>query len=409
MPLLNAHATLGASSAYRWMECPGSIRLCRGIQSPSSVYAEEGSAAHYLAEQCLRRNDNAEKYLEWFVGFNANEAGFLMEKDPTIRELDKGISSFPVTEEMADAVQVYLDTIRKDQIDFPDAQIMIEKKFDLSALYPGMFGTNDCCLAEPFGKLIVYDFKYGRGHAVNVEDNPQLRYYALGAYQDEDFFDIEIVIVQPRARHKDGQVRRWTTNAAELRDWAGKVLISAAKATEDPAAPLKAGDHCKFCPALPSCPEIHRHAMEVAKSDFSTIALPPADQLSKDDLIKVLQSEEILKTWLNSVARYAQQLLINGESLPGYKLVQRKTNRRWIDPDVVNKAMYLYKWAYEPAKILSVAQMEKAAKANKSIIDVTRWIEKPDGGLVIAPESDRRPAVEVKPAFEVIEESIDFL
>jgi len=47
------HAVLSASGASRWIACPGSIRMSKGITRTTSKYAEEGIAAHELAEHCI--------------------------------------------------------------------------------------------------------------------------------------------------------------------------------------------------------------------------------------------------------------------------------------------------------------------------------------------------------------------
>ena len=75
-----AHASLGASSASRWMACPGSVRLSEGMPNISSDYAREGTAAHELAEMCLRQGKPASAFLE------------------------QEIEGFEVTEDMAEAV-----------------------------------------------------------------------------------------------------------------------------------------------------------------------------------------------------------------------------------------------------------------------------------------------------------------
>ena len=52
------HANLGASSASRWMQCTSSPSLIEtldpSLRNSSSIFAEEGSAAHDLAERLLR-------------------------------------------------------------------------------------------------------------------------------------------------------------------------------------------------------------------------------------------------------------------------------------------------------------------------------------------------------------------
>ncbi|HAP2856707.1 TPA: DUF2800 domain-containing protein, partial [Enterococcus faecalis] len=55
MPVGN-HALLGASSAHRWLVCPPLARLEEKIKDRGSSFAEEGTAAHELAElQLLKR------------------------------------------------------------------------------------------------------------------------------------------------------------------------------------------------------------------------------------------------------------------------------------------------------------------------------------------------------------------
>ena len=54
---MGAHAKLNASSAHRWIACPGCIRLIdslpHGVSERTSRPASEGSAAHALGEWCL--------------------------------------------------------------------------------------------------------------------------------------------------------------------------------------------------------------------------------------------------------------------------------------------------------------------------------------------------------------------
>lgn len=402
MPL---HSVLAASAAYRWMNCPGSIRLSGGIDQAPSAYAEEGTAAHVLAEQCLSRGDNGRDYVDWYVGTNAKGVGFLQEKDP--RERDPELASvFVVTEEMADAVQVYLDAIRADMKANPTASLAIEKKFDLSSWFPGMFGTNDASLSEPFGRLVVYDYKHGAGYPVEVERNSQLLYYAFGAYLGEDYETIEMVIIQPRARHKDGPVRRYALSARELNTWAKEELRPAAMATEPANAPVVPGSWCKFCPVLHTCRAFADHAMSVVKSDFRQIDLPSPELLTDSELAVIMSSADVLKTWLTGIFAAAQEKLLAGGNIPGWKLVQKKTNRRWIDEQKVvdffannhRKQVRIYE-----QKLRSPAQLEKAIKELKLSIDIEDLWEKPDGGLTLASESDRRPAVTANPALDFVD------
>lgn len=48
MPL--QHARLSASGAHRWLHCTPSIKLEENYPPSTSIYAEEGTVAHELAE-----------------------------------------------------------------------------------------------------------------------------------------------------------------------------------------------------------------------------------------------------------------------------------------------------------------------------------------------------------------------
>src|SRR3546814_2449740 len=131
--------------------------------------------------------------------------------------------------------------------------------------------TGDAVLYRPStGELRVYDLKYGRGVPVEVERNSQELYYGLGATMAEPgrlVNTVELVIVQPRAPHRDGPVRRWETTGMELPDWAVE-LVDAAKRTARPDAPMNTGEWCKSCTAAPTRQALSQKAMDVEKADF---------------------------------------------------------------------------------------------------------------------------------------------
>jgi len=384
------HSNLGASSAYRWMVCPGSVSMCVGKKGTQSVYATEGSAAHALAERCLHSKKPAKTYLGRVIARVEDN----WQITPDNHAAQEG--EFEVTEEMAGAVQVYLDVIEKDLIGSPGAELAVEKGFELTTLHPRMFGTNDACIVEAFGSLRVYDYKHGQGHAVEVEENPQLMYYAYGAMQvhGEDFDTVELIIVQPRARHKDGQVRRWTTTAEHIKEWAKGTLLDAARATEQPGAKLVAGDHCEFCNALATCPAVLTLALETTKADFASEALPDPRSLSLSDRVRVLQSADILRKWLKEVETSCFFDAEKGVEVPGYKLVRKKGNRVWTDEKEVINKMFAYRTHIFTKKLLSPAAMLTLVKNKGWDVKIEELIEKPDNGLTLVPISDRREAVQ---------------
>ncbi|KKL22599.1 hypothetical protein LCGC14_2433820 [marine sediment metagenome] len=244
MEVIN-HSKIGASGAHRFWECEGCVALSEkakreGKVKDTSKFAMEGTAAHLLAEVCFRTSDVADGYV-----------GSVIEVED---ELVK------VSQDMADAVQDYLDFVRVILSFNASAVWGFEKEFHLYDVDEEAYGVNDAYVFLPnLKKLFVIDYKHGKGVAVEVKDNKQLLYYAIGALQGNGFNhlkkeveEIEIVIVQPRKKHKDGNIRSCTYTIQELMDFkhelTGKIL-----ATKKPVLQLKAGSWCKFCPAILIC------------------------------------------------------------------------------------------------------------------------------------------------------------
>jgi hypothetical protein len=378
----DVHSRLGASSAYRWFACPGSIRLCSTVPAkPSSSYAELGTAAHKLAELCLMLECNAQDLI------------------------DSKIDDYFVDADMADAVQLYLDTVLSYSKAEKDTVSGFEKRFHLKQIDEEAFGTNDFFAYQVHKRhLVIVDYKHGQGHPVDAENNKQLMYYALGALQDYPKCEtVELVIVQPRAPHREGPVRKWTISREQL-DAFGEELKEAIARTRQPNAPLDAGDHCKFCAAQPICPELHKKALEVAKAAFDPITesymLPEPTALTTQDIKRVLDSASMFDGWLRSVEKYAESLAVAGQKLPGYKLVRKKTNRSWADSEKAQEVLYKEfgdEILTEP-QLLSVSQAEKAIKRllkDKEAVEeiLAPLVHKPIGDVTLASEDDKRPEV----------------
>lgn len=410
------HAKLSPSGAHRWMACPGSIALCEDMPDIKSDDAEEGTVAHRLVEVCLQAELPAKAYLN---------------KELDVPDL--GNRRFKIDEEMVEAAQLYLDTINSDKQALGSSSGLCgaEVKFDLSWLYPGIFGSNDYFLYNAATKhLTVYDYKHGVGVSVDAEWNPQLMIYALGAMKEvcdtmkETVFDkavetVELVIVQPRDRHSDEKVKRWSISSLNLLFWGLNVMRPCAIAAETKQSKFCAGEHCRFCKALSMCQEVRNNALELAKANFdepeiNSISLITPDNLDPEEIVKVMNIAPVLSQWADAVKDYAFTVMSGGTKIPGYKLVQKKANRRWISDTEVKDALYkkMGDDIYSPVKLLSVAQMETAAKKygveKNALKDL--W-EKPDAGLTIAPESDKREAVEVITALDFLDEAddLDFL
>ena len=367
-----AHAALGASSAYRWMACPGSVELTKDIPRKSSAYSLEGTAAHAMGELAIKEGKDPVAY----VG---------EDFDGVIGTLD-----------MANAVKVYVDYVwgLKDA----GYQVEIEHRFSLEKLEPPapMFGTSDCVaysLAERL--LVVADYKHGAGVPVEVEDNPQLKYYALGALlsmnPDAKVQTVRLAIIQPRAQHKDGPVRTFDLPAGELLDFA-EDLLAAAHRTTLPDAPLAAGKHCRFCAAQPMCPELHREAQLVATEEFAKPLVDPR-LLSPEQLGAILEKADLIEDWLRSIRQHVQTELESGRDVPGWKVVPKRASRVWANEREVldwAKQQGLQTDELYDQKLKSPAALEKVV-GKKNLPEAL--VAKVSSGYTLAPANDPRPAI----------------
>lgn len=374
-----AHSKLGASSMHRWSKCAGSVALAANIAPTTSVYAEEGTEAHRIASECLEKGLNAKDHVDVMTMLKSTEAEVRQSGD-----------------ELADAVQVYLDYVRSLRRPGKD-HLMVEWRFDLSSVFRGCFGTADAVIWRPDEKLLVVcDYKHGAGVPVEVVGNPQLLYYGLGALMTCGYnaAKVKLAIVQPRCGHPKGPVREDDIDALELLEFRAD-LIAYAKKTEAPDAPLTPGDHCRFCPAAPVCPGLRDRATAMAKLDFS-----PALPYDAAKLSKALAMREPIKAWVKSLDEFAYRELEQGRKIPGWKLVPKRATRKWASEgdvtDFLQDMGTKPEDIYEPRSIKSPAQMEKVPGIGKGTLD--KFITKESSGHTLAPESDDRPEAVVGPA-----------
>jgi len=370
------HSPIGASSSKRWFSCPASVPLSEGVEQASSPYAEEGTAAHELAEYALAEDLDAVHGVG--LTFNNHKA----------------------TVEMAEAVQVYVDAVRERMV-HEDDELYLEEKFYLDWIDKELYGSNDACIvSHKEGKLIVMDYKHGRGVPVEAKENPQLMYYALGAMRGlEGIFAIELVIVQPRCDHPEGPIRSWEITPERLEQFEEELKqrvkeVRKAQNAKDPYKYAASGDHCRFCPASGFCKALRDKSYEEAMVEFDSVddsaSLPSVDTLTPEQLVRVMEHADLIEKWLKGVREYAKLQADTGHTLPGFKLVKKRANRQWSNEDeVIAEFEDMFGDSIYTKKLKSPAQIEKIV--GKGNVDSLTTI--PDNGTSLVKETDKRPAV----------------
>lgn len=387
-----AHSPLGASSAERWMECPGSVALIRELALPETdepSYRAEGTAMHEAAEDCLR---------------SGLETWELVGRKPVVNGTE-----VEITPEMADAIGIYVDLCRADMA----AAAMHYIEFGISSdIHPDFYGTLDfaAIYGEPpldwkargwkapfiLPELIkVRDLKGGEGIVVDPYENPQLKYYAYGLIEAHPYWPDEtpvwIEIVQPRAFSQDGHHRTWQTTVGEIREWVKSELLPAMHRTAFDNA-LDAGKWCRFCPAKLVCPLLTSLFRAAATCN-------PQEVIGYDDatVARSYQSVPAVKHYLKALEDDIYRRLNTGVTMEGMaKLVNKKSNRVY-NADA-NPAKVFGDDALNPPVVKSPAELEKLNPQAREW--VKEHCHQPATGLTVALWDDERIGVKVTTSTE---------
>ena len=367
------HAILSASSSARWLACPPSARINAELPETTSIYAEEGTMAHALAEKTLKG---------YLAGGSAD-----VQSD---------------NEEMKEAVQRYgdvcIETINAAKAASPDAVVHVEFRLDFSTYVPDGFGTGDMVIVSD-KSLEICDLKYGKGVPVSAEGNTQMRLYALGAVEEFGMlygFDIvRMTIIQPRI----GNISSEEMSVEDLKAWGAIAHQRALLAFEGKGEPV-AGDHCRFCRCRTVCRTYADYMTAPLKEAFK---IP--QELQPDEISEIVLKAKKIKNWLEDIETYALVQAMDGRKLPGLKLVAGRSVRKIINPDLAAgkllEAGYKPEEIYKPQSLQTMTELKKLCGAKKleSLLEGNMETTKRSPALV--PESDKRPALEINRTEEI--------
>lgn len=351
---------VGGSTAKRVINCPGSVALVQQMPpQPSSKYADEGTLLHNVISELL---DSDTAVPEDFLGTKYNE-----------QELTQDL----IDEKLLPALAAL------DEIDPDDRmQYAVETLVNFGDLLPGVFGSTDF-LGRIDDKAIVLDWKFGSGVAVSAEENDQLMFYAAAAMRTEKaqwVFDgateIELIIVQPPS------IKRWVTTPERIKQFE-RELVAAVKTAQKPDAPLKTGDHCRWCAAKPVCPQMNGAIERATRLKIK--------ELNAEQINTMLVQADMLEDWIKDLRALAFQMLESGVKLPDHKLVAKRATRSWVS-GAKEALLALGLTESELMEMASPAQVEKILKKKKLAMpeDITVAIS---SGSTLAHRSDPRPEV----------------
>lgn len=368
------HALLSPSAAHRWINCAAAPRLEEGIEDKGSDYAAEGTLAHAYCAKKLK------EYIGLPTAGEQEEIAELNEQYHT-GEMDEYTDTYKV---------IVLEKYNEARAATPDAQLLIETRLDFTDYIPEAFGTADAIIIAD-GVMEVIDFKYGKGVKVSAEANPQMMIYALGAYARFNFDyridSLRATIVQPRIDN----LSEFEITVQELTEWAEKTLKPAAEKAYKGEGTQQPGEWCQFCKVKNRCRALADKCKNVVAADPKLIT---AEELAKE----VLPMVPLVKTWISGVEEYALAQALSGVQLPGWKIVEGRSVRKIVDADAtitaLNQAGYKITEILKPQELRTITDLEKLVGKKQFAALCGEWIEKPKGKPTLAPESDKRKAID---------------
>lgn len=373
MSLPSNHATLSASGAHRWLHCPPSALLEAEYRSEhgesSSPAAEQGTAAHALAEWKIRLLDHRLQ----------SSAG----EKPVSEWVDGEMEAH--TDDYATFI---LERASQAKAEDPSFVLMVEQRLDFSHVVPGGFGTADCIIIAG-NRIEVIDFKYGQGVLVDAENNPQLMLYGLGALQAfgnlYDLSEVALTIVQPRRQ----SISTWTVSIPDLERWAKEVVAPTAAVTAAGKGEFASGSWCQFCRIAPTCRKRAQDNLTLAKYEFA----PPA-QLSDAEIADVLTQLPKLKSWAADVEAHALALAVNhGRVFPGFKVVEGRSTRKYTDESAIAHAGEAAGVDVWERKVKTITALEKQVGKKRFTELFAHLVHKPAGKPTLVPDTDKRPTM----------------
>lgn len=377
------HAILSASTAHRWLVCTPSARLEQEEgRDECSAYAAEGTAAHRLAEIKLSYRFGKMGPIEYAREYE------LFKADPDYSKY--------YNKEFEEYVDEHVEFVIQQTEELENFHIYFELRVNFANVVPQGFGTADVLIVTE-DMIHVIDLKFGAGVPVSAIDNPQLRLYGMGAL---NLFPntriVKMTINQPRLASRDTE----TLEKRELLDWAFNFVMPRAEEAIKGEGILRASeDACRFCRLRGKCKERADMNLAMAQREFEIVDQKAnlVQNLTVERISNILEIAPMFIDWFKDVQAFALGQLMRGVKIPGYKLVEGRSNRIITDETKVKEILLEVGFTEDdimkPREMQGISKLE-ALVGKKLFAELCKdYLIKPAGKLTLAPESDRRPEV----------------
>lgn len=398
-----------------WLNCAGALRPSQFAKDTAGIDAAIGTVFHWLMADWLQHG-RPDSWLGQVMTVERNDGS-----EPFLITVDEEMFIY------GEDCLAYVAPLKGD--------VFVETRVDISDLtpLPRQGGTADYAVCAP-GVLDIVDWKYGIGVQVFPERNTQILLYAWGFFKEYDssyhFERIRLHIAQPRLRHFDS----WEITRDDLIKFAAFAKERAHGSWKRNADRTPSPKACQWCKVRLDCPALEIARQALADETFEVldepmteakmqevITQPPAEfialtkplSLPTEHLARILQFRKLMEGWFSDIAEELTTRALQGEDVPGWKIVQGRSRRRWKDEAQAAErlSVFIPDDQLYVKKLVSPKQSEKFLQANGVkgglLKEYLRTLaEQPPGKPTLSPAGDNRlelPNI-IDASFEVIDE-----
>ena len=359
----NDHAYFAPSFSDTWIRCNGALSLCHDLHkqgkidlNETTVYMEQGTWAHEIAAECLRR------------------------KITPLNLIGKEFKGEVITAEDARQLNIYY-RLCEERMNKPRTKYFIETRVHAT---DDVWGTADFFSFDS-QTVEVIDLKWGKGVVKEVVDNFQEMIYAYAVVKKlqkagVDIKNIILWIVQPRIPNLP--VKKWEVSFEYLYKWISDHMLNAVLRQKAGDRTITPGpEQCRFCPAAKrGC----NRSNEVAHQFFEEFVVRDQDPriLPIEKVIYVLNNEEMILKGIKNIRKYAESVLMKGGEIPGYTMKNGRSNRQWTDEPTVEKLLkpHIPESELFSKKMISIAGVESVLGKKHPLMEhINKYVTKPEG------------------------------
>ena len=345
---MSEHSPLGPSSLARRIACPASYRMERDEpEGPSSPEAARGTMLHDLVASLVVRDARSEQI-------------DLSAFDPEDRA----------------QVEWCVEVAHEQRAGYDE--YTTEVRLEATHIHPELWGTADFLAAAPLERVLVLDWKFGRGEVASADTNPQLAAYAVAAARMYGASTATVGVAQAPMQ----RLTMITFDASDIERIEERLRL-AIDACLAPWARIHAGDHCRYCRALHRCEA-------VASAAASCGQVVPEEGY---EIARALEAAEAMAALSGEIKRRANQRLATGGEVPGWERRPARGRRAWTRDMTVGELRAIAEALDKPAdgiervvrEIASIAEVERAWGKSRAVRDaLAPFVEVRPGALRLA-------------------------